>query len=284
MWSWVDLGECDNKRGWKWFYVPHRNNEFEMTTNSPSNVYISNGQLYIMPTLTSDTISGGYSSVMDGATYTLDGCTASNGRSVRERPQSFADRVVGVSDQGAFVLPYLKRQATGNGTTANTTVTGGNSTTSGGGTNSTTSSNSTSSTSGGTNACTAVSSAQAGTVINPVMSGRINTRGTKSIKYGKVEVRAKLPQGDWLWPAIWMLPAGNDTSTAQGTGVYGGWPVSGEIDVCGLFRVAFDANVFGADHGSERQPAFVPFPRIQLCALEHELWSFPFRQYTHIDR
>ena len=63
------------------------------------------------------------------------------------------------------------------------------------------------------------------------MSGRINTRGKKSIKYGKVEVRAKLPQGDWLWPAIWMLPEGNDTSTAQGTGVYGAWPVSGEIDV-----------------------------------------------------
>jgi hypothetical protein len=170
---------------------------------------------------------------------------------MRERPQSFTDGVVGVNDQGAFVLPYLKRQDTGNGTTTtNTTDTGGtstgNSTTSGGGTNSTTPSNSTSSTNsttstgGGTNACTAVSSAQAGTVINPVMSGRLNTRGTKSIKYGKVEVRAKLPQGDWLWPAIWMLPQSNDSSAAQGTGVYGGWPASGEIDVCQL--------VFSASH------------------------------------
>lgn len=52
-----------------------------MTTNSQNNVYISDGELYIMPTLTSDTISGGYSSVMDGATYTLDGCTASSGTS-----------------------------------------------------------------------------------------------------------------------------------------------------------------------------------------------------------
>ncbi|KAH0828623.1 glucan 1,3-beta-glucosidase [Lanmaoa asiatica] len=206
------------------------NGEFEMTTNSPNNVYTSNGELYIMPTLTSDTISGGYGSVMDGSTYTLDGCTASSG----------------VNDQGAFVLPNQKRQYTGNTTdTGNGTATGtggtttGNSTTTGGGTisggtnstNSTTPSNSTSSTGGGANGCTAVSSAQAGTVINPVMSGRINTRGKKSIKYGKVEVRAKLPQGDWLWPAIWMLPEGNDTSTAQGTGVYGGWPVSGEIDI-----------------------------------------------------
>ncbi|KIK95205.1 glycoside hydrolase family 16 protein [Paxillus rubicundulus Ve08.2h10] len=225
------------------------NGEFEMTTNSPNNVYISNGQLFIMPTLTSDSISGGYSSVMDGGTYTLDGCTATSG----------------VTEQGAFVLPNQKRQDTGNGTTTgngntggpstNTTSAGGgngggtatngtltdggttgNSTTTlgGGSTNSTTtSSNSTTTTnstsSGGSNGCTAVSSAQAGTVINPVMSGRINTRGKKSIKYGKIEVRAKLPQGDWLWPAIWLLPEGNDSSPT--TGVYGGWPVSGEIDL-----------------------------------------------------
>lgn len=75
------MGECNNKRAWKWLDVPHRNGEFEMTTNSPNNVYISNGQLYIMPTLTSDTISGGYGAVMDGATYTLDGCTANNSMS-----------------------------------------------------------------------------------------------------------------------------------------------------------------------------------------------------------
>ena len=43
-----------------------------------------------------------------------------------------------------------------------------------------------------------------------------------TIAYGKVEVRAKLPRGDWLWPAIWMLPKDNK---------YGAWPLSGEIDV-----------------------------------------------------
>jgi beta-glucanase (GH16 family) len=40
--------------------------------------------------------------------------------------------------------------------------------------------------------------------------------------YGKVEVKAKMPLGDWLWPAIWMLPAEH---------VYGQWPASGEIDI-----------------------------------------------------
>lgn len=55
-----------------------------------------------------------------------------------------------------------------------------------------------------------------------MFSSRISTQGHYAIQYGKVEVVAKIPQGDWLWPAIWMLPE-NTT--------YGAWPLSGEIDV-----------------------------------------------------
>jgi beta-glucanase (GH16 family) len=33
----------------------------------------------------------------------------------------------------------------------------------------------------------------------------LTTKGKKSIKYGKVEVVAKMPKGDWLWPAIWYV-------------------------------------------------------------------------------
>jgi beta-glucanase (GH16 family) len=36
------------------------------------------------------------------------------------------------------------------------------------------------------------------------------------------KVKAKLPKGDWLWPAIWLLPYRNQ---------YGMWPASGEIDI-----------------------------------------------------
>lgn len=58
--------------------------------------------------------------------------------------------------------------------------------------------------------------------MNPVRSARLTTKGKKSIKYGRVEVTAKMPQGDWLWPAIWMMPEDD---------VYGPWPMSGEIDI-----------------------------------------------------
>ncbi|CAH1126331.1 unnamed protein product [Ceutorhynchus assimilis] len=59
-------------------------------------------------------------------------------------------------------------------------------------------------------------------IVNPVRSARIRTVDSLAFKYGSVEVRAKMPAGDWLWPAIWLLPRFN---------AYGGWPSSGEIDL-----------------------------------------------------
>lgn len=44
-------------------------------------------------------------------------------------------------------------------------------------------------------ACSAVSNITSGQIINPVQSARINTKKTASIKYGRVEVRAKIPKG-----------------------------------------------------------------------------------------
>lgn len=43
-----------------------------------------------------------------------------------------------------------------------------------------------------------------------------------SQKYGKIEARIKLPTGDGLWPAFWMMPQNNE---------YGVWAASGEIDI-----------------------------------------------------
>ena len=54
------------------------------------------------------------------------------------------------------------------------------------------------------------------------MSARIRTQNSFSFKYGKVSFDAKMPAGDWIWPAVWMLPKHN---------VYGQWPASGEIDI-----------------------------------------------------
>jgi len=53
-------------------------------------------------------------------------------------------------------------------------------------------------------------------------SVRMVTRDKKHWQYGRFEIRAKIPTGRGMWPAIWMLPAKS---------VYGNWPHSGEIDI-----------------------------------------------------
>lgn len=59
----------------------------------------------------------------------------------------------------------------------------------------------------------------------PYTSARIRTKNKGEWKYGKIEMRAKLPTGKGIWPAFWMLPTDE---------VFGGWPQSGEIDIMEL--------------------------------------------------
>jgi len=56
----------------------------------------------------------------------------------------------------------------------------------------------------------------------PYTSGRLFTEPTFSQTYGKFEARMKLPAGEGLWPAFWMMPQDS---------VYGTWAASGEIDI-----------------------------------------------------
>ncbi|KZV97547.1 concanavalin A-like lectin/glucanase [Exidia glandulosa HHB12029] len=89
-----------------------------------------------------------------------------------------------------------------------------------------------------TSSCIVYSNSTEGKVINPVQSARLSTRISHSVKYGRIEVRARLPTGDWLWPAIWMLPT-NST--------YGEWPASGEIDIMESRGNGWKYGAMGAD-------------------------------------
>lgn len=57
---------------------------------------------------------------------------------------------------------------------------------------------------------------------NDYTSSRIRSRFQGDWRYGKMEARLRMPQGQGLWPAFWMMPSYS---------VYGGWPSSGEIDI-----------------------------------------------------
>ena len=56
----------------------------------------------------------------------------------------------------------------------------------------------------------------------PYTAARIKTKGLFEFTYGRVEARIKLPEGQGIWPAFWMLGADIDQV---------GWPHCGEIDV-----------------------------------------------------
>lgn len=69
-------------------------------------------------------------------------------------------------------------------------------------------------------------------------SGRIITKGKKEFKYGRIDIRAKLPYGKGVWPALWML--GANISTVN-------WPACGEIDIMELLGQE-PAKVYGTAH------------------------------------
>jgi beta-glucanase (GH16 family) len=69
-------------------------------------------------------------------------------------------------------------------------------------------------------------------------SAFLQTKSKAGWKYGRIEVRAKCPQGKGLWPAIWMLGANADTSP---------WPLCGEIDIMEFYGFQ-PATVYGSVH------------------------------------
>jgi len=94
-------------------------------------------------------------------------------------------------------------------------------------------------------------------------STRMTTKGKEEFKYGKVEARIKLPSGQGLWPAFWMLGS-NFPSTP--------WPKSGEIDIMehknvdnfinGAVHWYDDINNHGADYSCP--PSGGPIPNIDV--------------------
>ena len=68
-------------------------------------------------------------------------------------------------------------------------------------------------------------------------SGRIKTQGLFNFTYGRIEARIKLPDGQGLWPAFWMLGS-NITSV--------GWPQCGELDA--MEHIDNSSNIAGSTH------------------------------------
>ncbi|KTR50997.1 hydrolase [Curtobacterium oceanosedimentum] len=73
-------------------------------------------------------------------------------------------------------------------------------------------------------------------------SARLKTEGTFTAQYGRIEARIRIPRGQGIWPAFWML--GADIGQV-------GWPACGEIDV--MENVGYEP---GTVHGTVHGPGY----------------------------
>jgi len=79
-------------------------------------------------------------------------------------------------------------------------------------------------------------------------SARINTRDRFAFRYGRIEASIRLPGGQGIWPAFWMLPQDD---------LYGTWAASGEIDIVEAVNLGGTGGntVFGTIHYGGEWPA-----------------------------
>jgi len=74
-------------------------------------------------------------------------------------------------------------------------------------------------------------------------SGKVRTRGLHAWRYGRIEVRAKVPPGQGPWSAVWMMPDAD---------AYGRWPLSGEIDILEAVNIGAKCKLCDGGRGENR--------------------------------
>lgn len=71
-------------------------------------------------------------------------------------------------------------------------------------------------------------------------SARLKSQGLQSFQYGRIEASIRIPEGQGMWPAFWML--GDDISTSP-------WPACGEFDI--MENIGDDlSTIYGSIHGT----------------------------------
>jgi len=98
-------------------------------------------------------------------------------------------------------------------------------------------------------------------------STRMVTKNKQDFQFGRIDVRAKLPKGQGIWPAIWMLSTENK---------FGIWPASGEIDIMELIGNR-PKEVFSTVHYGLDSWRFTSLPKF---TLEEGDFSDEFHTFT----
>ncbi len=98
---------------------------------------------------------------------------------------------------------------------------------------------------------------------NAFTSARLDTRGKFEFKYGRIEIRAKVPNAMGVWPAFWAL--GSDDEGKK-------WPASGEFDIL-EYIARLPRRVLAAAHAATADGTHVPLSKeIQAPVDIDEAW------------
>jgi beta-glucanase (GH16 family) len=100
-------------------------------------------------------------------------------------------------------------------------------------------------------------------------SARLKTQGLKSLRYGRIEARIRIPKGEGIWPAFWML--GDSVRSVH-------WPACGEFDI--MENIGKEPSTI---HGSIHGPGFTGTPISMPYSLPgHENFGDAFHVYGMI--
>ncbi len=104
-------------------------------------------------------------------------------------------------------------------------------------------------------------------------SARLNTAQKQNWKYGRIAARIKLPYGQGMWPAFWMLGSninenGGDTP----------WPQSGEIDILEMYGSVDDANIEGNFHYADEEDKHAMYGQVHY-KLENGIFADNFHVF-----
>lgn len=107
---------------------------------------------------------------------------------------------------------------------------------------------------------------------SPYTSARVITQDKQTFTHGRVDIRAKLPEGQGIWPALWML--GNNISSI-------GWPACGEIDIMELVGHE-PSTVHGTAHWGPQGQSFSTFKGGPYNLSSGEKFSEKFHVFSII--
>ena len=103
-------------------------------------------------------------------------------------------------------------------------------------------------------------------------SARMNTANKYSFKYGKIAARIRLPEGQGIWPAFWLLGANIDENGGDTP-----WPQTGEIDIIEMYGSKDDGIVEGNVHYADASDSHA-----MMGAVSYKLKEGKFSDDFHV--